>query len=67
MHEGAKEARATDTNKVWHQILTLILEDPRNDTITMPKPITKTSYGFNYFDTGHLLCPQIYLSDFNAK
>ncbi|KAK0493655.1 hypothetical protein EDD18DRAFT_1108023 [Armillaria luteobubalina] len=44
MHEGAKEAHATDANK--H---------------------AKTSYGFNYIDTGCLLCPQMYLSDFNAN
>ncbi|SJL06847.1 uncharacterized protein ARMOST_10189 [Armillaria ostoyae] len=67
MHEGVKEAQATDTNKVWREILTLILENPRTDTITMPKPIAKTSYGFNYINTGCLLCPQIYLSDFNAN
>ncbi|KAK0432005.1 hypothetical protein EV421DRAFT_1742615 [Armillaria borealis] len=67
MHKGAKEAQATDTNKVWHEILTLILENPQTDTITMPKPITKISYSFNYIDTGHLLCPQIYLSNFNAN
>lgn len=66
MHEGAKEARATDTNKVWRDILTLCLEDPRNDTITKPKPIAKSSYGFNHPDTGRLLCPQIYLSDFDT-
>ncbi|KAK0479047.1 hypothetical protein EDD18DRAFT_1364491 [Armillaria luteobubalina] len=67
MHEGAKEARTTDTNKVWHEILTLILENPQTDVISMPKPIAKTSYGFNYIDTGCLLCPQMYLSDFNAN
>ncbi|KAK0477744.1 hypothetical protein EDD18DRAFT_1114540 [Armillaria luteobubalina] len=63
MHEGAKEAHTTDTNKVWHEILTFILENPWTDVISMPKP--------HMVSTTLILAvscaPQMYLSDFNAN
>ncbi|KAK0438868.1 uncharacterized protein EV420DRAFT_1486520 [Desarmillaria tabescens] len=67
LHDGIKEGRATDTNKVWTQILTLMLKDPRTDTITKPAPTSKSSYGFNHIDTGQLLCPQVYLESFDEE
>ncbi|SJL13005.1 uncharacterized protein ARMOST_16441 [Armillaria ostoyae] len=65
LHEGVKEGRATDTNKVWTHILTLMLKDPRNDAIAKPAPTSKSFYGFNHIDTGRLLCPQVYFEGFD--
>ncbi|KAK0463159.1 uncharacterized protein EV420DRAFT_1639258 [Desarmillaria tabescens] len=66
-HLGIKESRGTDTNKVQYNILTLCLEDLVNNALTLPKPAHKTGQGFNHIDTGHLLCPQIYLEKFNKS
>ncbi|KAK0442554.1 hypothetical protein EV421DRAFT_1903980 [Armillaria borealis] len=65
LHEGIKEGHATDTNKVWTHILTLMLKDPCNDTIAKPAPTSKSSYGFNHIDTGQLLCPQVHFEAFD--
>ncbi|KAK0493704.1 hypothetical protein EDD18DRAFT_1078098 [Armillaria luteobubalina] len=64
---GIKESRGSDTNKVRYDILTLCLKDPVNTAVTLPIPLHKTGQGFNHVDTGRLLCPQIYLEEFNTK
>ncbi|PBK80923.1 hypothetical protein ARMGADRAFT_1039719 [Armillaria gallica] len=53
LHDGVKKGHATDINKVWTQILTLILEDPHHDAITKPAPTSKSLYGFNHIDTSN--------------
>ncbi|KAK0438852.1 uncharacterized protein EV420DRAFT_1651270 [Desarmillaria tabescens] len=64
---GFKESWGSDTNKVRNDILTLLVEDPVNKTIMLPKPTHKMVQGFNHIDTGCLLCPQIYLKRFDEN
>ncbi|KAK0495235.1 hypothetical protein EDD18DRAFT_1354450 [Armillaria luteobubalina] len=64
---GFKESRRSDTNKVQTDILMLLIKDPLNDSLTLPKPAHKTVQGFHHINTGHLLCPQIHLQCFNEN
>ncbi|KAK0205742.1 hypothetical protein IW262DRAFT_1468914 [Armillaria fumosa] len=45
----------------------LLIKDPVNNTLALPKPAHKTAQGFHHIDTGCLLCPQIYLQHFDEN